>query len=39
MTSISGGKVRARRAEFLARKEKLLPDLEALLQAKEKIVP
>lgn len=38
-TGISEEKLRARRAEFLARHEKLPTDLETLLQSKEKTVP
>ncbi len=38
-TGISEEKMRARRAVFLARKEKLPPDFDALLQTKEKTVP
>ena len=38
-TGISGEKLRARRAVFLDKKEKLPPDLDALLQTKEKTVP
>lgn len=38
-TGVSDGKLRARRAEFLARKEKLPADLDALLQTKEKALP
>jgi len=38
-TGISDEKLRARRAEFLDRKEKLPADLDALLQTKEKTVP
>jgi hypothetical protein len=38
-TGISDEKLRARRGEFLARKEKLPADLDALLRTKEKVVP
>lgn len=38
-TGISEEKLRARRAEYLNRKEKLPADLDALLQTKEKTVP
>jgi hypothetical protein len=38
-TGVSEDKLRARRAAFLERKEKLPSDLEALLQTKEKTVP
>ena len=38
-TGISEEKLRARRAVFLDKKEKLPPDLDALLQTKEKTVP
>ena len=38
-TGISEEKIRARRAQYLDRKEKLPADLAALLQAKEKTVP
>lgn len=37
-TGVSEEKLRARRAEFLARKEKLPPDLDALLSSKEKTI-
>jgi len=38
-TGISEEKIRARRAQYLERKEKLPGDLDALLQTKEKTVP